>query len=280
MKTNNESAGLRFLYRTAPGRVVLKAASARCVSRLVGKYLDSPLSRGSIRGFVRRNGIRLADYETDRFRSFNECFSRKIRPELRPIDPEPDALISPCDGLLSAYRIDRDTVLPIKQSRYTIPALLGGDALAREFCDGICLVFRLCVNHYHRYCYPVSGEKTGNRFLPGKLHTVRPIALASVPVFCENCREYTVIDAGPFGKVAQIEVGAMLVGKIKNHSGAGTVLRGEEKGYFEYGGSTIVVLLQKDRIALPQSLFDATAAGTETPVRMGERIGILSDSHM
>ena len=142
-----DGAALRFLYHTPLGRLLLRPLCARPLSRLCGRFLDSPLSKPLIRPFVRRNGIRLEDFFSDNFRCFNDCFSRRIRPGLRPVDPSPDALVAPCDGLLSVYPIQKDMVIPAKQSRYTINDLLGGDPAAARFEGGTCLVFRLCVNH-------------------------------------------------------------------------------------------------------------------------------------
>lgn len=269
-----ESAGLRFLYRTAPGRVFLRVLTARWVSKFVGAVLDSPISRPLIGGFFRRGGIDRNDYLPEKYRSFNACFCRRIRPELRPIDRTPDTLIAPCDGLLSVYRADGDTVLPVKQSQYRLPGLLGDVALAERYRDGYVLVFRLCVNHYHRYIYPESGVKSANRFLPGRLHTVRPIALEREPVFTENCRSVCSVQTERFGLLTQIEVGAMLVGRICNlHEGEREVARGEEKGYFEYGGSTVILLAERGAIAEPTELLRSTAAGIETPVKVGEAVG-------
>ena len=110
-------------------------------------------------------------------------------------------------------------------------------------------------------------------FIPGKLHTVRPIALEAVPVFKRNCREYTVMHTENFGDVTQMEVGAMLVGKIKNHHSKGPIVRGGEKGMFLYGGSTIIVFLEKDRVNLDPIYFEATEKGEETDVLMGQRLG-------
>ena len=268
----NESRALRFLYRTRTGRLILKPIVSRGVSRVAGKFLDSGLSKPLIKGFVRKNGIDLSDFEADGFRCFNDCFCRKIKDGKRPISGDCQTLISPCDGLLSAYRITKDTVIPIKQSRFTVSSLLKNDSLADRYNDGICLVFRLCVDHYHRYCYPASGAKGENVFIKGKLHTVRPIALEALPVFTENSREYTVIEDTAFGAVTQIEVGALLVGKIQNHHGAKSVLRGEEKGMFLYGGSTIVLLIEKDKLDFCEELFTATENGIETPVLMGQKL--------
>ncbi len=264
---------LRFLYETVPGRAALKVLASPGLSRLAGRFLDSSLSRGLIPRFVKGNGIRLEDYESDNFRCFNDCFTRKIHQGLRPLPADPNELMAPCDGLLSAYRVEEGAVLPIKQSSYTVADLLGDRTLAERYRDGLCLVFRLCVDHYHRYCYVDDGTKGPNIFLPGRLHTVRPVALAARPVFVQNCREYTVMDTDHFGRVTQVEVGAMLVGKIRNHHGPGPVRRGEEKGMFLYGGSTIVLLLEKGAVRLDQTFLQATARGEECPVQMGQTIG-------
>ena len=263
---------LSFLYETVPGRLLLRPLTGRFVSKLCGLFLDSRLSLFLVPGFIRRHHISLDLCEPRRFRSFNECFTRRLLPAARPVDRTPSHLISPCDGLLSVYPIQDDLVIPVKQSSYTIKSLLRSGRLARHYRDGLCLVFRLRTDHYHRYCYVDSGCKGKNYSIPGRLHTVRPIALSSRPVFAENCRSFTIIKSENFGPVIQMEVGAMLVGKIVNHHDTGYVKRGEEKGYFKYGGSTIIVLLQKNRAAVASAFPEATAAGRETPVVMGQSL--------
>ena len=265
---------LRFLYGTVPGRALLRPLASRPLSRACGRFLDTSLSKGLIAPFVRANGIETGDYDLTDIGCFNDFFCRPLKRGRREIDRDPAALIAPCDGLLTAVQVEEDTVLPVKQSRYSLLRLLGDEDLAAEFRGGLCLVYRLCVNHYHRYCYFDSGRKGENVFLPGALHTVRPVALADVPVFTENCREYTVLETERFGKAVQMEVGAMLVGKIVNdHLWPRTVTRGEEKGHFAYGGSTVIVLLQRNAALLRQDLNRLSALGDELPVRMGERVG-------
>ena len=273
VETKKESASLRFLYGNAFGRLVLKCLTGRGLSKLCGKYLDSRMSKGLIKGFVEKNGIDLSEYEKQEFDSFNDCFTRKIKEGMRPFDMSPDVFCSPCDGRMSAYRVNGDSVIPVKQSRYTVDELLGGDPAAKLFYGGVCLVIRLCVDNYHRYAYPDSGTKGENSYIKGKLHTVRPIALEKYPVFVRNCREWTILHTDNFGEVAMCEVGALLVGKIKNHLGEGSFRKGEEKGMFLYGGSTVVLLFEEGRVIFPDELFSSTERGVETPVRMGEAIG-------
>ena len=261
---------LRFLYHNVLGRCLLRILISRPISKLAGAFLSSRLSKGLIKKFVSNNNIDLEEFYSDNFGCFNDCFCRKIKEGNRPFE---EGLVAPCDGLLSVYPIKDGLVLPIKQSQYNIADLLQDNDLAKEFDGGTVLVFRLCVNHYHRYSYFDDGVKGDNKFIKGRLHTVRPIALRKYPVFVQNCREMTVMDTVNFGKAVQIEVGAMLVGKIANLHGRGPIKRGEEKGMFLYGGSTIVLMLKKDAATLPDELYEATNNGLETPVRMGQQIG-------
>ena len=264
---------LRFLYETKAGRVVLKLLVRPGLSKACGKFLDTRASKIFIKPFIKNNNIDMSEYEKEDYTCFNDCFCRHIRPECRPVDMNPDNFVSPCDGLLSVYDITDGLVIPVKGSKYSVTSLLRNDVLAREFDGGKCLVFRLCVNHYHRYSYPDDGSKGENIFIPGVLHTVRPIALKNCQVFVENSREYTVLDTKNFGRMVQMEVGAMLVGKISNNMEAGEYKRGQEKGKFLYGGSTIILLIKKDAAKLKEDFGPATQKGEETPVKLGQVIG-------
>lgn len=265
---------LDFLYRTVPGRIILKLLASRAVSKICGLFLDSRYSAFLIDGFAKKNNIDLSDYQLDGITTFNEFFRRKIKEGKRQFNQDTRNLCAPCDGLLSVWNIDENggTVIPVKQSHYTTASLLQDKKLASEYNGGLCLVFRLCVDNYHRYCYAESGTKSENIFIPGKLHTVRPVALENLPVFTENCREYTVIETSSFGKLIQMEVGAMLVGRIVNLEKSGKIVRGTEKGFFEYGGSTIILLVKKETVIIRSDITENSRNGTETPVKMGEVI--------
>lgn len=264
---------LRFMYENAFGRVLLKAFSAPWVSKTVGAFMSSRLSKPIIKKFIRSNSIDMSLFENEEYKSFNDFFVRRIKPELRPVDFDAAALVCPCDGFLSVYKLNKDTVMPIKQSAYTLESLLCDAEKAKAFENGTALVFRLCPTHYHRYCFFDDGKIESSRYIKGKLHTVRPIALEKYPVFCENCREITYLETSSFGLAVQIEVGAMLVGKIANSVKSGSFRRGEEKGMFLYGGSTVVVLLRENAAELDEEFFTATEEGFEIPVVQGQRIG-------
>ncbi|MCR5521833.1 MAG: phosphatidylserine decarboxylase [Lachnospiraceae bacterium] len=263
---------LQLLYGTLLGRMLLKLLTCRSVSKLAGLWQSLPFSALTIDRFILENNIRMKDYIPTKYRTFNEFFARKIRRSRRPICPDKQALISPSDGKVLAFRIKDDLSVRIKNRTYTLNELFDGDEITQEFGGGFLYVIRLTVDNYHRYSYVDSGMKSENLFIKGKLHTVNPVALDSVAVFHENCREYTVIDGENIGRHVMMEVGAMLVGKIVNHHGAGRIKRGTEKGYFEFGGSTIVLLTKGDIVPDNDILFN-TRKGIETLVKLGERIG-------
>ena len=268
-----KDSALKFLYENPFGRIILKGITLPFVSSIVGKYMSSSLSKRRIEKFISANGINMEEYEDRDFRSFNDFFTRKIKGDRRPLPQDKEVLFSPCDGKLSAYKIDKDIVLPVKGSHYTISQLLNNNDLAEKYSDGYCLVFRLAVDDYHRYSYIDSGVKGENVKIKGKLHTVQPIALEKSPVFIQNSREYTVMHTENFGDVVQVEVGALMVGKIKNHQGKGRMIRGEEKGMFLFGGSTIILLLNSGEVQVEELFFENTKNHLETVVKLGEPLG-------
>lgn len=273
MASKRMTLGLKYCYCTRLGRPARSIMTRPFITALGGLYMDSALSVKRIEGFVRSNNIDMDEYAQRSYRSFNDFFTRSIKPEARPIDRDPDTLISPCDGYMSAYRISGDSVFSIKDSYYNIEDLVGGSSIAGEYLNGTCLVLRLGVENYHRYCYIDDGFKSGNHRIPGRYHPVQPIVVRKQPVFVQNTREYTVLNTKNFGIVTQIEVGACLVGRICNHHEAGIIRRGEEKGFFEFGGSTIVLLFKEGTVDIPQEVFDATLSDKEAIVKYGAAIG-------
>lgn len=264
---------LSHLYGSVIGRALLRPLVCPAVSVAAGKFLSCGISRLFIRPFIRANHIDMDAFEPVRYRSYNEFFSRKIRPEMRPVDPNPSHLIAPCDSKLTALRISQDRLFRIKHTDYTVESLLRNAELAERYAGGWALIFRLTVDDYHRYCYIADGEKEANTVIPGVLHTVNPIANDHFPIYKENAREYSTLHTEAFGDVVMMEVGALLVGRIVNHHQKAQVQRGQEKGYFQFGGSTVILLLEKDAVQLDSDILENSAQNIETVVRMGEKIG-------
>lgn len=272
---------LGLLYGTAAGRLLVRALICPPLSRLGGKLLSTRMSRLLIGPFVRRTGIRLEEYEmpSGGYGSYNDFFCRKIREGLRPVSIEPECLISPCDGKASVYPIGEDAVFRIKDTCYTVASLLRSERLARHYRGGYAYVFRLTVDDYHRYCYVESGLKSRQRRIPGLFHTVNPAANDQYPIYKENTREYCLIRTVRAGTVVQMEVGALLVGKICNYDpDRQKVRRGQEKGRFQFGGSTVVVFVEPGKVIPDRDLLENTQAGWETAVRYGECVGRLASS--
>lgn len=271
----NQDKLLSFLYTNILGRMLLKPLIQPQVSKLAGRYLSSALSKWLIPKFIERNEIDMDIYEECDYPSFNDFFTRKIKPDCRPVPEDLDVLISPCDCLATVYPIQENTTFSIKNTEYTLRSLLRSPRLAKRFRGGYAYVLRLTVEDYHRYLYSVSGKQSKNYHIDGTFHTVNPIANDYLPIYKENTREYTVIRSKEFGDVLQMEVGALLVGKISNHKQSTVVTRGEEKGFFEYGGSTIVVLTQKGRVTPRSDLLTNSKNGYETKVLQAHPLGIL-----
>lgn len=271
----NQDKLLSFLYTNIFGRMLLKPLIQPQVSKLAGRYLSSAHSKWLISKFIERNEINMDIYEECDYSSFNDFFTRKIKLDSRPVPEDLDVLISPCDCLATVYPIQENTTFSIKNTEYTLRSLLRSPRLAKRFRGGYAYILRLTVEDYHRYLYSVSGKQSKNYHIDGTFHTVNPIANDYLPIYKENTREYTVIHSKEFGDVLQMEVGALLVGKISNHKQSTVVTRGEEKGFFEYGGSTIVVLTQKGRVTPRSDLLTNSKNGYETKVLQAHPLGIL-----
>lgn len=265
---NKDTLALRFLYNTIAGRCVLKMLVSPPVSAVGGYMLSKRSSRLLIKPFMKKNRVNLHGIAVPEggFSSFNDFFTRK-RKHIE-FDSNADSVCSPCDGLLKAFDIDKNSCFDVKHSHYSLAELLKDRVIAEKFQGGTALIFRLTPSHYHRYHFPDSGRMILHKRIPGVLHCVRPVAINRFPVYVQNSREYTLYGSENFGDVVQMEVGALMVGRIKNHPFVQSFLRGQEKGCFEFGGSTIIMLFEKDRVKLGREFY-----GHETPVIVGQRIG-------
>lgn len=272
---DGEGRLIQKLYDNAAGNVLLRILISPAFSKAAGAFLDTSLSALLIRPFIRKNHLDLSDYPERKYRSFNDFFTRTILPGKRLLSPDTANLIAPCDGKVTVFPLKEDSRFTVKGCEYTLESLLRSVCLSNRFSGGWGVLLRLTVDDYHRYVYPVSGRKSGNVPIPGVFHTVNPRAAAARAIYRENTREYTLIDTQRHGTVLMMEIGAMLVGRIKNLHGAAEVVRGEEKGYFEFGGSSVILLLEKGHFHPDEDLLVYSAAGEETVVRQGESLGAL-----
>ncbi len=273
-KVDGQDQMLHRLYGNVFGRLLLKLLTARWISCAAGAFLSTKLSCKLIPSFIKKNRIDMTQYQQETYDSYNAFFSRRIRPEARPVDRTPEHLISPCDSKLTVLPIMPDSHFTLKNTPYTVESMLRNGELAKAYEGGYAMIFRLTVDDYHRYCYVADGEKEENVPIPGVLHTVNPIANDYYPIYKENSREYSVLHTDVFGDIVMMEVGALLVGKIVNHHGKAKVVRGQEKGYFQFGGSTVVLLLKKGSVCVDPDILENSRQGIETVVKIGEKIGV------
>lgn len=264
---------MRFVYETAFGRMLAKGILCRKpISNLYGVLQRSRLTRGKVRRFIRQYDISLEGCTKQEFSSFNDFFTRRRLP--RPDTTAPGVLPAIADSKLTALPIGDDTVFTVKGVPYTPAELLADDALAARYTGGLCLIFRLSPDDYHRYAYPDAGTQEAAVHIPGVLHSVNPIA-GSQCVYRRNSRCRTLLHTAHFGDVVEMEVGALLVGRICNHteSAGASFEKLQEKGYFAYGGSTVILLLEPGRVRMDEDILTYSAQGVESKVRTGERIG-------
>lgn len=268
---------LRLLYDTAWGRLLGKLYVTKPgFSKRYGKRMRRPASARLIEDFIRENRINRDDYEERVWESFADFFVREPLPERRPWPTSPRRLGSPADARLTVHEITQDSKLLVKGFTYTIESLLGDKA--DRYAGGLALVFRLTVADIHRFYYP-DGCRIPKppKQIPGRLHTVGPYSDKRVPVFTENSRVVTYLETEHFGTLAMVEVGALTIGSIVNHQRT-AASRGSEKGWFEPGGSTIVLLTEAGAIDIDEDILTYNRQCYEVLVRIGEGIATRTET--
>ena len=269
---------MEFLYGSRLGFFITELLfKHRWATELYARLQRGPGSKSKIRKFVESHGVNIDELERpiDSFNSFNEFFIRRLKTSARPIDRDPVSLISIADCRLSVYPISEDAVYPVKARSFTVARLVGDGEIAAGYAGGLCLVFRLAPVDYHRFGYVDDCEQSPVVAINGFYRSVHPLSLRRMKaVFTENRREYCVLKTANFGEVIHIDVGATGVGRIvQRHPGGGRFARGEEKGYFEFGGSTVILLLKPGAAKIDDDIAEYSGRGIETVVRYGEKIG-------
>jgi len=249
-------------------------------SSLYGWYLDRRISKYKIFPFITRFNLDMSSTakNLNDFSSFNDFFYRKLKPKARPIDSGSHSLISFGDGKLLAYeQIDIDSLVQVKGFTYSLRELIRDDRVAENYCQGTCLILRLCPTDYHRYHFIDSGTCEETTKIKGAYYSVNPVALQKVEkLFCENKREWSTFHSDHYGDVLYIEVGATCVGSIiQTYTPKKLVNRGDEKGYFKFGGSTVILFFKSDKVRIDEDIVEQTRLGFESYVLIGEKIGFL-----
>jgi phosphatidylserine decarboxylase len=271
---------VRFLYGTAPGQAIADLFAGRAISQAYGALQASFLSRRKIQPFIRKFKIPMEEYEDPGFQSFNDFFIRKFKPGRRVFAADSSRMPAPAEARYLAWdRIAPDQTFPVKGTHLSAAAILGVDSrLAQEFEGGPLMIARLCPVDYHRYHYPDDGSTLEHYRVGGKLHSVNPLALkANSEILATNERYVSILETRNFGKLAYVEVGAMMVGRIvQTHAWDQPFKRGDEKGYFLFGGSTVIVLGQAGKWRPDSDILEQTARNRETYVRIGDALALAS----
>ncbi len=275
-------AWLRWLYQNPVGKITLNGlAKRKMMFNFYGRLMDKRNSVKKIQPFVDMFNIDMSEYNRNiyQYSSFNDFFTRKIKKSARPIDTLENSIISPADGKITVFDNINDTnQFLIKGIVFSLEALLKDKKLAEYYQNGSMAIIRLAPSDYHRFHFPVSGEAEKTKRINGKYYSVSPIALReNLKIFYQNKREYTIIHSTKSKQVLFMEVGATMVGTIvQSYTPYEPFDKGEEKGYFKFGGSTVIVLFKKDTIRFDEDLVQNSAEGYETKVKMGERIALIS----
>jgi phosphatidylserine decarboxylase len=266
---------LLWLYYNPVGEATLwSLAKRKLVSAVYGNMMDRTSSSKRILPFIEGFDIDMSVAQEQEFTNFNDFFTRKLKGDARPVDTCSDIVVSPADGKILAYADISNSYFIIKGYRFNVASFLDNPVLAQKYHDGALLVIRLAPVDYHRFHFPLSGKLSPNKKIDGDYYSVNPFALRKkAEIFCLNKREYTILSNPLFGDVVMAEVGATMVGSIIQTYSGSSVNKGEEKGYFKFGGSTVVMLFEKNKIHIDEDLLINTAKGYETTVKMGERIG-------
>ena len=238
--------------------------------------MDKPSSIRKIQKFVDKLGIDISESikSISEFSTFNEFFYRKLKPNVRPIG---DGFVSPGDGRLLAFENVSDVnKFYIKGNEFTLDEFLNNKELAEKNKNSSLIILRLAPNDYHRYHFPYNGKVSESTKIKGKYFSVSPYALVKnfTKVFCENKREFCIISTEDKGDIIVSPVGATMVGSIiETFKPNSYIKKGDEMGYFSFGGSTIVMLVDKDKIKIDKDILTNTKNNMETYVKMGDSIG-------
>ena len=273
---------LRWSYGNPLGEISLEAFVKRpFFSKWYGRRMSTPESAARVAPFIAQYGLDAADFAEpcDSYRSFNEFFYRKLKKEARPIDGDPATVVFPADGRhLGFERASAIAGVFVKGQKFNLTSQLGDEKLAARYADGALVLSRLCPVDYHRFHFPVAGVPGETRLINGPLFSVNPIALRQKLAYLwTNKRTITELKTERFGTVLCLEIGATCVGTIVQTFQPGiAVEKGEEKGYFAFGGSSTLTIFEPNTVKLDSDLVSYSARQIELYARVGSRMGCLA----
>lgn len=271
---------LNWIYSTKLGSSFLELfIKKKLFSYIYGKYCDMGISKNKIKNFINDFNINIEEsiISSGNFKNFNDFFTRKLHSTARPIKMNSNILASPGDGRITAYEnINLEKIIKVKNFNYSLNNLIPDKIIAKKYNAGSMIILRLCPTDYHRFHFIDSGICENTLKVKGSYYSVNPIALNKIPtIFCENKREWSIFHSDNFGDILYIEVGATCVGSIvQTYIPNEKINKGDEKGYFKFGGSTVILFFEKDKIKIDEDILNQSKLGYECKVLMGEEIGV------
>ncbi|CAF22747.1 phosphatidylserine decarboxylase [Candidatus Protochlamydia amoebophila] len=281
-----KGAVIRFLYgdsklsRLIQPFLLPPLAKWPFISHCYGLLQKRPSSVKKILPFIKNFDVNISEFlmPLTHFKSFNDFFIRRLKPEFRPIALGEKIVSMPADGRYYFYQdIDQVDGFIVKGKKFSLASLLENKELAQKYQGGSMVIVRLCPSDYHRFHFPCDCIPGETRLLNGYLYSVNPLAIKkNLNIFTQNKRTICELATTHFGKILYLEIGATNVGSIQQtYCPFQPALKGDEKGYFEFGGSSLILLFQKGRIRFDQDLLDATQSGYEIRCLMGQQMGTL-----
>jgi phosphatidylserine decarboxylase len=275
---------IRFLYGNRFGRLVNRLVSRNSLfSSLFGWWQNGAWTQRNVEPFIRTYGMNPAEFQEDpkNFSSFNDFFIRRLKPDARPIPPNHNIAVLPADARYLFFQniAECDGYL-VKGKKFSLSSLLKDEALAAQYSRGAMAIARLCPTDYHRFHFPIDNTPGDTRLINGFLYSVNPLALKqNIHIFSENKRTLCALQTKAFGQVLFMEVGATNVGSIhQTYTPHQPCLKGDEKGYFSFGASSIILLFEQGRIAFDDDLLKASRQKIEIKGLMGQSMGILTET--
>ncbi|MCA9319062.1 phosphatidylserine decarboxylase [Candidatus Saccharibacteria bacterium] len=279
---------VRFLYQNFFGRILERLFATKFVSIFYGRTQSQKASAKKIPAFVEKYKIPMEDYTAGEvespdklksYSSFNDFFIRKFVDGKRSFPADESVFGAFAEARYYGHtKVDSEVKLPVKGQYLKAKDILNSSKWYSHFEGGPFLIARLCPVDYHRYHYPVSGHTLDSYTIPGAFHSVNPMAIEQVPdIFFKNERRVSILETKDFGKLAYVEVGAVCVGKIvQSFDEKQSFSKGDEKGYFLFGGSTVILLGEPGKWKPSEDILMNTSRGMETYCRLGDEIATQS----
>lgn len=272
-------AYLKWAYETRLGALSRWAFIKRPLfSHWYGWRMNQFNSAKRITPFIEKYHLNPDEWEKkpDEYKSFNDFFTRKLKSHARPIDNTPNTIVFPADGRHMAFQNVNDiTHVFVKGQKFNLEALIGKKSLAKKYQNGSLLLSRLCPVDYHRFHFPCEGTPSEPKLIKGNLLSVNPIALRKhLSIFWENKRFITLIQTPQLGQIIYIEIGATCVGSVsQTYIPHTSIKKGDEKGYFNFGGSSTILLFEPEKIQFSKDLLQSSSQQLELYAKMGDIAG-------